>query len=523
MRNVLFSTTKPVPVADVINAAGAPAYSLNAESELAQYVLTGCFNGTYYATGEAQLDKVKELCGKVSLEYVAKLAVYARKNGLMKDTPAFLLAYLCSKGTEGVRLCGMAFQKVCDNPKLVRNFVQIIRSGVLGRKSLGTAPKRFIQQWLDSRTPLELFRGSIGTQPSLADVIKMVHPHPSNVAQSAMYAYLIGKPHNPELLPEEVIHFEAFKREKGGMVPDVPFEFLTALPLSEADWKSIAQKTTWTQTRMNLNTFLRHGVLKDKGMVKVIAARLRDPEQVKRSRCFPYQLMTAFHHVDPGVPVEITNALQDAMETATENVPELPGDTYVFVDVSGSMHSPVTGSRGTATSKVNCIQVAALFASSILRKNPNAGVMAFSDRLNTVQLNPRDSVMTNANKLASLPSGGTNCALPLAALNGAQAKGDNIIYVSDNESWLGRGYGGQTATQAQWNTFKQRNKKARMVCIDLIPNSTVQVAPQRDVLNVGGFSDNVFSVVSDFLGGKESGEKALTERVKAVKLVESLG
>ena len=52
---------------------------------------------------------------------------------------------------------------------------EVLRSGVTGRKSLGTAPKKLAQRWLESRSDEQLFRASVGNDPSLADLIKMVH------------------------------------------------------------------------------------------------------------------------------------------------------------------------------------------------------------------------------------------------------------------------------------------------------------------------------------------------------------
>ena len=50
-------------------------------------------------------------------------------------------------------------------------------------------------------------------------------------------------------------------------------------------------------------------------------------------------------------------------------------------DVSGSMHSPVTGFRKGATTAVRCIDVAALVAAAVLRKNPDAEVIPFEDEV----------------------------------------------------------------------------------------------------------------------------------------------
>ena len=73
--------------------------------------------------------------------------------------------------------------QVIDNGKMLRNFVQILRSGVTGRKSLGSAPKRLVRQWLERATERQLVQATIGNDPSLADVVKMVHPRPADAAR----------------------------------------------------------------------------------------------------------------------------------------------------------------------------------------------------------------------------------------------------------------------------------------------------------------------------------------------------
>jgi len=136
-----------------------------------------------------------------------------------------------------------------------------------------------------------------------------------------------------------------------------------------------------------------------------------------------------------------------------------------------------------------------------------AEVIPFESKVVEVRLNPRDSVVTNAEKLAKLPACGTNCSAPLEFLNQRRAKGDLVIYVSDNESWIdaphyGRFGGSATQTMKEWARFRQRNPEARMVCIDIQPYSTVQAKERDDILNVGGFSDQVFEVISEFARGQ---------------------
>jgi 60 kDa SS-A/Ro ribonucleoprotein len=202
------------------------------------------------------------------------------------------------------------------------------------------------------------------------------------------------------------------------------------------------------------------------------------------------------------IPKEVCDALQDAMEIAIANVPVIEGDVFICPDVSGSMSSPVTGYRKGATTAVRCIDVAAVVAAAVMRKNPRAEVLPFEHKVVKVQLNGRDSVMTNASRLASVGGGGTNCSAPLALLNRRKAKGELVIFVSDNESWVDAGRGRGTATMEEWTVFKQRNPGARLVCVDVQPYGTVQAAEREDILNVGGFSDQVFDVISTFARGE---------------------
>jgi len=501
---------KLMPATDALNEERAPAYALSPKQQLAQYAATGSLNTTFYASADEQLARVRELCNGIEPEFIAKTAVFCRERGFMKDMPALLCAVLSVKDRA---LLNTVFPRVIDNAKMLRNFVQIVRSGAVGRKSLGTAPKRLVREWLDARDPATLFKASVGQDPSLTDIVKMVHPKPKDAAQEALFGYFIGRDHAREALPDVVRNFEAFKRGESKDIPDVPFQMLTALELGTPEWTAIARRAPWQMTRMNLNTFARHGVFGQAGLPELIADRLRDPKAIAKARVFPYQLMVAYTmaNANPDIPQIVCNAVQDAMEIATANVPEFSGKVFVFPDISGSMHSPVTGYRPGATTAVRCVDIAALVAATVVRQNPSAEVIPFESNVVKVRLNPRDSVMTNAEKLTKLPCGGTNCSAPLAFLNKRRAEGDLVIYVSDNESWIdapnyGRFGGSATQTMKEWANFRQRNPEARMVCIDIQPYGTVQAKESADILNIGGFSDQVWDVIAEFARGELSAD-----------------
>lgn len=540
------------PNTDTVNAAGGIAYDRGPEGELANLVLTGTLNTTFYVNATEQLSQIIELCSKVSLEFVAKLAVYARSKGFMKDTPAVLLAWLAAQKTEDSRkLLTLAFPKVIDNGKMLRNFVQAVRSNQLGRKSFGSHSKRLIAQWLESRRDDQLFNDSVGQTPSINDIIKMVHPKAVRKEREALYGYLIGRlgfttselatlpeadrkrSYNSDNLPRFVKQYEAYKVSKvGNEVPNVDFRLLSSLDLDTSEWTQIAKNANWHTTRMNLNTFQRHGVFADSKVVELIANKLKDPESIRKSKVFPYQIMQAFQSVEDTIPHLIKEALQDAMEIATENVPTFGPDCRVVVcpDVSGSMKSPVTGNRGTATSKTTCVDVAALVTAVVLRQNRHAVCLPFEIEVKPISLNPRDSVMTNAQKLASLGGGGTAVSAPFKLLNTDKTKKvDLVIVVSDNASWADvhgeqqqydyqTGKYGPSQTMIEWNKLKVTNPKAKLVIIDIQPGSGSQVKTDRfDILSISGWNDTVFEVINQFHDGSLHGN-GLVKSVETVVL-----
>jgi 60 kDa SS-A/Ro ribonucleoprotein len=496
----LFNTRRggQLPAANALNEAGGLAYSLSPKHQLAQLAATGCLNNTFYAQAQDQLETVLFLAREVDPVFVAKTAVYARRAGHMKDMPALLAATLAVRD---VALLAKVFPRVVDNGKMLRNFVQMLRSGAVGRKSLGTRPKKLVQQWLLEASEAQLLNASVGNTPSLADVVKMVHPKPTEAWRAAWFAWLIDRPYALEALPPVTQAFERFKRDRSLELPDVPFQMLTALELDAEAWAQIALRGSWQMVRQNLNTFARHGVFELPGLAEAVAAKLRDPQAVAKARVLPYQLMAAFTAAGAEVPHVVKEALQDAMELALANVPVFEGRVVVCPDVSGSMSSPVTGHRGSATSAVRCIDVAALVAAAVLRRNADARVLPFETKVVPLVLNPRDSVMTNAAKLAAAGGGGTSCSAPLALLNKENAQADLVVLVSDNESWADPARGRGTATMQEWAAFKQRNPKARMVCIDIQPYATAQAQEQADVLNIGGFSDEVFKLLAVYAAG----------------------
>lgn len=359
----------------------------------ATYAMTGVLRGTFVAHAREDVGLLGELASAVSTELVAKTAVAARAHaqaqGKSKSLPALLVATLAARD---VSMMERVFARVIDDGPSLLTFCDAVRSGSLGRKSFGSAPRRALRQWFSSRSPEAIFRQSIGRSPSMSDVIKMVRPAPrvdakgndqgeSDAAREALYGYLVGKNVDRSRLPPLARALEDFKRldRPGGPVPDLPLEMLTALPLRTPHWTELCTKMTFSQLRQHLSTLLRYGVLADPRVAESVAERLSDPRAIARAKAKPYGLYTTLRAVQAHAPHVIVRALENAIELALGNVPAIEGGVTVLVDASGSMLAPLAGARRSSSDALRCIDVATLIADAYRPMKGEAITVAVSD------------------------------------------------------------------------------------------------------------------------------------------------
>jgi len=523
-KSLFSSLMSRLPRATARNEAGGPAYALAPKHALAQLAATGCFGHTYYATAQTQLDELRKLVDQVDDNvFLAKLAVYARERAYMKDMPAALLVVLSKRDTQ---LMHRVFERVVDNGRVLRTTFQLIRSGQFGRTSLSSSLQRAFQRWLNEASVTKLLSASIGNDPSLRDVLRLARPTPKDNARRALFGYLTEQeaakwaPATEADLPAQVQALIAYRQagtaEAQALILgelSVRWDLLADAAKSPLVWKAIARQMGPQALRMNLNTLLRHQVLSDQAMVDYVADRIADADDIRRSRQFPYQYLAAYLNAAEEVPHKIKTALHAAAEIACGNVPELPGPVVIGLDTSGSMNCPVTGYRERgATTKMRCVDVAALFAAAILRRNPDSVVIPFDTQAYRAQVDPGDTILSLAARLAKYGGGGTDCSIPLREANTqyGQRKFVGCVLVSDNESWVtchqafALGARGSTGVMTEWQTFVSNQQRLgvrspKLVCIDIQHYGTTQAPERDDILNVGGFSDAVFQVVASYL------------------------
>ena len=141
--------------------------------------------------------------------------------------------------------------------------------------------------------------------------------------------------------------------------------------LSKADqWRLIVPQLGYMALIRNLRNLDQAG-LSDEEAAK-LAARIADPEQVRRSRQFPFRFLSAYLNAPS---LRWGQALETALDAAIGNIPELPGRTLILIDTSASMGQPLSG-----RSAMTLAQAAALFGLATgIRNRDRADLVGFAD------------------------------------------------------------------------------------------------------------------------------------------------
>src|SRR3982751_5557864 len=78
----------------IVNHAGAKAFTLSAEMELYTAVVTWSLNDSFYEKDETRMERLRALIAKCDPVFVGKLAIYTRTKMYMRSVPLMLATEL---------------------------------------------------------------------------------------------------------------------------------------------------------------------------------------------------------------------------------------------------------------------------------------------------------------------------------------------------------------------------------------------------------------------------------------------
>lgn len=293
---------------------GARAAKEGPEKELERTV-SCCllWEDAFYETGASIAERIKGLCGKVSMEFLADLAVRARTDLKLRHVPLFLvLQMLGKKGSEEERnLVGETISQVIKRADETAEILSLYWKD--GKKKLPRQLKAGIAKAFRKFDEYQLSKWDREKAIKLRDALFLSHAKPKDKEQEALWKKLVDDKLEPPLTWEVLL--------SGGMSKKDAFTKL----LKE-------KKLGYMATLQNLRNMEEGGV--DRALIEKALV-----EGAAKSWALPFRFIVAAKYVP-----KFESILDKAMVAAAAGLPKLPGRTLLVVDVSGSMASAVATS-----------------------------------------------------------------------------------------------------------------------------------------------------------------------------------
>ena len=464
------------------NFAGGDAFKVNPKFELVSILLTSMVKDGFYRSANDTLARLKELMKECDPLFVAKAAVFARREYGMRSITHVAggeLAKLARGQTWTKRFYKKLFKRPDDMMETLAYYVS-----QYGKRPIPNSLKKGIALAMAEYNEYQLakYRGE-GKAIKMIDLVNLCHPK----STPAIKKLVEGKLKSKETWEAKLT--EAGKSAVGETQKEKEEH---KAELKEEVWRELLENGTIGYFALLRN--LRNIETQAPKLIDRACELLVKRDSIKKSLILPFQFVKALPEVKDR---RLVVAVAQAIETSLDNCPKLPGKTLICVDTSGSMEG-------------QNFDIAKLFG-CVLYKTNDADMISFSDKAILYNPIPTDSL---AGMQAQFPfiGGGTDFNLIFTALNNGlnrsklKKKYDRIIILSDMQAWVNGG-----GISKDWNKYRTAtNPEAYLYSNDLAALGTVQV-PELNTFLMAGFSEKIF----DTMKALEEDRNALIKRIEA--------
>ena len=434
---------------------GAAGFARDAKSELFLLAVTNMVgeNTFYEAAGDrdSRFSALVREVATLDLDWLTRFARWLRSEANMRSA-SLVLAAEASKacldaGLPGSRAIVSAVLRRADEPgELLAYWI-----GHYGKK----IPKPVKRGVADAAARLYTEKSYLkwdGDSHAVrfADVIQLAHIEPRGEWQSVLFKHAIEARIDVEGLqiPDTLATLRA-NHALRALTPEGIHERARAGDLAEylamagITWEAVPSLVNGSWTRelweaiipsmgymallRNLRNFDQAGV--SDTVADTVAARLRDPDQVAKSRQLPMRFLSAYRAAPS---LRWAYPLERALDESLSNVPYLSGRTLVLVDTSGSMRSSFS-KDGTLMRW----DAATIFGLALARRCEHADVVSFSSNAAQFELRQGESLLKSLERWKNdgyFIGGGTNTA---GTLRAAFERHDRVVILTDEQAAYG--------------------------------------------------------------------------------------
>ena len=473
------------------NHEGGEAFD-PADPRLALYkrTINQLLEDSFYETDDEQLAAVVrrfDAAADEDPEFVLKLAAYARQELYLRDIPQVLLVLAANDD----RFKDDSDQSLIREwaPAIIQRMDETATSlAVHDQLFGGTAPwplRRGIEDALvgmaDAYTlgKYELSRREV----TLQDVFNRVHPEPVGEEQAALFErFMRGDlDDHPDIEPLPSPNtWETVISERGN---------------TQDAWETLIEDDAYTlpifASIRNLRNMLEAGVDED-----TIVEHL-DLDAVRHAPLYPfryYQAYTALQAADVDAPA-VERWLEAAIDAAVETVPDGLGDTFVAVDLSGSMDQRLSA-NGTLALK----EIGALFGAILAEQGASVG--GFGDDFRTVPMHVDTPVLQRQASILGIDAevgNSTNGWKAIEHLHDRDESVERIVVFTDMQIWDSTPFTARDdqTVKTAFDTYRDEvSADTALYLVDLAAYGDL-VTPDgyENVYNVSGWSENVLSFI----------------------------
>lgn len=500
--------------AETVNHEDGTAYKLEAKQELYLLATTALIENQTYRSKDEQLSRLRELVSIIDdQKFVLQLAYYVRRKMNLRSVAVALLA-------EATKL-------VSEYDVNGKSLLRVYAPKILARAD---EPLELLSYWLDNVGDGSKSKFPNGLKRGVADIF-------SNLDEYALGKYWRGVSRKAKVKPKDLLRIchlgnspsEEIKRKAMMVyndqipVPQTWETYISENGASAESWNAIAPQMGIMALTRNLRNFITKGASE---ALEYAISQMQNADVVANSKMLPFRWLAAMREVerlvydgpydeiaDTSTKIAVSHALyqktidslNQAVDLSVKNIEGWKGRTAIFVDVSGSMQSPIS-----RNSSITCCDIATLLG-AIAAKLSSEGeyvVGAFADSYKPVVLKSSDSVITNAKAITNVSVGySTNAWEAFRSLCESGEKYDRVILLSDMQCYNSRNYGGHNVDH-YWRVYRKSNPTSRLYSVDLQGYGTSPVKTEdNSVCLIGGWSERIF----DYMDSVEDVDAAITE------------
>lgn len=500
--NFLKKETKVVP-----NYEGARAYAMTPAEELYSAVVTTGLSDANYEKGNDRLERIQSLIKKNDPEFVAKLAVYARKDMYLRSIPLVLTTELAKQisGTDLVSKTVDGVVQRADEITELLAYYQLANKRT-DTKKLNKLSKQIQKGLVKSFNKFDEYqfaKYNRKAEVTLKDALFLIHPKAKDENQQAVFNKIANNTLETPYTWE--VELSVLGQTKFANDAERKLAF-------KNKWEEMifSNKLGYMATMRNLRNILEAGVSPD--AMNKVCRYLSDERAVSNSKQLPFRFLAAYRElktIDSPYLSSVLEALEDAVVVSAKNIKGFGFDTSVVIaaDVSGSMQKAVSGK-----SKILLYDIGLLMSMILQSQCKNVVTGIFGDRWLRVPM-PKNGILRNVDafyKREGEVGYSTNGYLVIEDLIKRGEQVDKVMLFTDTQLWDSSG--NRNSFENLWNRYKAIAPNAKLYIFDLAGYGTQPLDIRKnDVHLIAGWSDKIFDVLN-----------ALEDKKSAVKMIQKV-